>query len=118
MSTVPFGRAVAIADAITSRLRALSGIKHIDIAGPLRRGEDMVERVEVVVAAADPSIVDEVSKELGPPKATIERASSTVNLTIDRLPVTVHCPDQGSAGARLLHLTGNAAHLGQLRAMA
>ncbi len=89
--------------------------QRLELAGSLRRSLEVVDGVDLVACAADPAALSGAlqahpfaSRPLG--ETAIEAA--------DALPVTLHLATESAFAAALLHHTGNAAHLDQLRAHA
>lgn len=115
MSRIPFGRATRIADTVARSLRALPHVRQIDMAGALRRGEDLIESIEFVVSTVDPLTVREALNELADAKGVVDADDLRVHLIVSGMPVTIVCPKKETAGAQLLHLTGSAAHIDRLR---
>ncbi len=115
---IPLGRAVAMAEPVIARLRALPGIEWAAPAGSLRRGQETVGDVEVVAAAADPSDAIEELSQLPGVARTLHRSERRLYLLIDRVQLGMRFPEPATAGAALLHLTGSYPHLNALRAVA
>ncbi len=115
---VPLGRAVAVSEPLLARLRELPHVRWAEAAGALRRGEDLVGDVEVVVSsdcAAD--AVDAFVSTLEGARL-LHRSERRAYALADRLQVGVRVVDPENAGAALLQATGSQAHLDRLRAHA
>jgi DNA polymerase (family 10) len=118
-SRTPLHRAIAYADSIVTRLRALAGVTQATAAGSVRRRKETVGDVDLLVAAKDAKPVvraftqmPEVGAVLaqGPTKSSVRlRTGLQVDLRV--LP-----PD--SYGAALHYFTGNKAHNIAIRARA
>lgn len=115
---ITLGRAVAVAEPILDRLRALSGVHWARPAGSLRRGQETVGDIEIVVAAADPaSAIGELTR-IPDVVRFLHRSERRVYLLLERVQVGIRFPDPANAGAVLLHATGSAGHFRALRAHA
>lgn len=114
---IPLGRAMSLADPVLARLRA-AGAAWARPVGSLRRGLDLVGDIEIVAAMEDPAPAIESLLDLPDLARTLHRGPRRLYLVTDRVQIGVRCPPPASAGAALLHLTGSATHLDQLRALA
>jgi len=115
---IPLGRATAIAEPVLNRLQSLPGVKWAMPAGSLRRGQDTVGDIELVAAADDPAVAIEDLTHLPDAVRSLHRSARRLHLLIDRVPVAIRFPEAGNAGTVLLQLTGSAAHLAALGAIA
>ena len=87
-------------------------------AGALRRGEDLVDSIEIVVCTADAdAVVDALSDGPDAPQL-VDRTRGRVTVRTENADVAVHLPDADRAAATLLYLTGPMAHVDALRALA
>jgi DNA polymerase (family 10) len=115
---IPLGRAVAIAEATLHQLRTVSGVSWAETAGPLRRGQELVDDIQLFAAAPNPTTVLErleASAVLGPLR---QRTPQQITFAIDGVTVDIHVHATESAGAHLILLTGSAAHVERLRHLA
>jgi DNA polymerase (family 10) len=112
---VPLGRAVAVADPMLERLRAVPGVEWALPVGSLRRGQDMVGDVEIVAATSRPA--DAIAELLSVPEFSrvLHQTERRLYALTDRMQVGVRLPDPANAGAPLLYLTGTAAHFEALQ---
>ena len=62
---IPLGRALDIVDGIVSRIATVSGIDWTQPVGSLRRGDETVGDVDIVVSSTRPSSVAEAIDEIG-----------------------------------------------------
>ena len=115
---IPLGRATAIAEPVLNRLQSLPGVKWAVPVGSLRRGEDTVGDIELVASADDPAAAIDDLSHLPDAVRSLHRSERRLHLLIDRVPVAIRFPETGTAGTVLLQLTGSAAHLAALRAIA
>jgi DNA polymerase (family 10) len=115
---VPLGRAVAIAEPLLADLRALAGVRWALPTGSLRRGQDLVGDIELVVSMSHPE--EAIARLLQSPDVTrcLHLSPRRVYLLMERVQVGIRFPEPENAGASLLYLTGSAAHFDALRAHA
>jgi DNA polymerase (family 10) len=115
---VPLGRAIAVADPVLERLRAVPGVQWALPVGSLRRGQDMVGDVEIVAATSHPA--NAIAELLSVPEFSrvLHQTERRLYALTDRMQVGVRLPDPANAGAALLYLTGTAAHFEALQAYA
>jgi DNA polymerase (family 10) len=115
---ISLGRAVAVADPVLQALQADRSIRSTTLAGSVRRGLDMVDAIEVVAPATDPSSAFDSVQQMPDVSRTLHRSARRLYVLIDRVQVGIRCPAPESAGAALLHLTGSIAHFERLRQLA
>ncbi len=115
---IPLGRAMAIAEPFLTLARSQPGVTWAEPAGSLRRGQETVGDIELVVAVLEPdhlfaAILDqlEISRVL-------HRSARRLYVLTDGVQVGVRCPAPSYAGAVLVHMTGSQEHVGQLHARA
>jgi len=115
---VPLGRAVAVTEPMLERLRESPHVRWAEPAGSLRRGDDLVGNVELVVASDSPAeVIDEFVESLDVTR-WLHRSIDRAYVLIERLQVGVRVAHPDNAGAVLLQLTGAPAHLEALRSHA
>ena len=115
---IPLGRAIMIVDPIVEQLRAAPGIEWALPAGSLRRAQDTVGDLEIVVSATDPSAaIEDLSHdpEVG---RVLHRSERRIYLLFDRAQVGVRFPDRAHAGSVLWRLTGSVAHVAAIAKLA
>jgi len=95
--------ATAATDGVLAWARALPGVTRAEIAGALRRRAEVVERVDVLVAAADPAAAEAAARP-APPAAGV--------------PVVLRAVEPARFAAALLEATGSEAHVAKLRVVA
>lgn len=115
---IALGRAVAVAEPILDRLRALPGIRWARPAGSLRRGQETVGDIEIVAATADPAPAIEDLTRVADIVRFLHRSERRVYLLLERVQVGIRFPEPANAGAVLLHATGSVGHFRALRAHA
>jgi DNA polymerase (family 10) len=87
-------------------------------AGPLRRGQDLIDSIEVVASANNPTtVLDALAAWAGAARVRY-REAQRIDLVIDDTQVAVHSRPPGNAAALLLELTGSRTHLDRLRRLA
>jgi DNA polymerase (family 10) len=115
---IPLGRAVAIAEPTLHHVRTVPGVSWAETAGALRRGQELVDDIQLLAAAANPATVLErleASAVLGPYR---QRTPQHIAFVIDGVPVDIHVHTTKSSGAQLVLLTGSPAHVARLRQVA
>jgi DNA polymerase (family 10) len=115
---IPLGRAVAVTEPILERLRSSPSVEWAVPGGSLRRGQDTVGDIEIVVASSDPSAA--LARVLDDTDAgrCLHRSERRVYVRTDRVQVGVRVPDPTIAGAALLFMTGTHRHVQALRDVA
>ena len=114
---IPLGRAMSIAGPMLSALRQAPGVRSAVVVGSLRRGHDTIGDIELVAPAEDATAAFAGLAQL-PDTRVLHRSERRMYLLTDRVQVGIRCPHPDRAGAALLHLTGNAAHVDALRDLA
>ena len=115
---VPLGRAVAAVEPALAALRALPSVKWAEPAGSLRRGEDFIGDIEIVVSSERPAeAIDAFASGLEVTR-WLHRSDRRAYVLADRQQLGVRVINPTNAGAALLQATGSAAHLDALRAHA
>jgi DNA polymerase (family 10) len=115
MSRVPLGRAVAVAEPLLAHFRAASYVRWAEPAGSLRRGEDLVGDIEIVVASDSPAEVIDTLADTLEISRWLHRSVRRAYVLTDRLQVGVRIVSPDNAGSVLLQLTGSPEHLDALR---
>jgi DNA polymerase (family 10) len=115
---IPLGRAVAIVEPLVGYLNDIPDIEWTEPAGSLRRGQDTVGDIEIVAPIGNPATVVEDVLRLPDMARWLYRAPRRLYVVMDRVQVGIRFPPPETAGATLLHLTGTAAHVDALRALA
>lgn len=113
------GDALPLAEHLAEELRAMPLVDNAEPAGSIRRMEETVEDIVLVVASADPEAVIATVQEL-PAVAEVvgSDASGLGILTTSGPRVDVRIVEPGEYGSALQQLTGSAAHNAHLDAVA
>lgn len=113
---IPLGRAAAIAEPFLTGLRTTAGVYWVSPAGGLRRGAELIDRIEIVVCTDDPERVRRRVFEIA--GVTVTAVSDRVEFVRDGAAISVTCAPPEAAGATLLDLTGSTWHVDALHAYA
>jgi len=116
---LPLGEVLPVAKKIKERFEKLSSVKHVEIAGSLRREKETVGDIDILICSDKPEEVMSLFKQL-PQLDQIygaggTKASGRLSLGID---VDVRVVGERSFGAALQYFTGNQLHNVQLRQIA
>ena len=115
---IPLGRAIGIAEPILHHVRSIPGVQWAEPAGSLRRGEELIGDIELIVSTDRAGeAIDEFLRGQNVTR-TLHRSPRRLYVLIDRVQVGIRFPEPDNAGASLLYLTGSAAHFDALRAHA
>lgn len=119
----PLGVALPIAESLAAEVGAIAGLKRVEIAGSLRRGEETIGDVDILCEAADGEGVVGAFVALPGVRRVLAsgatKGSVTVALPDDReLQVDLRVVPRESFGAALQYFTGSKAHNVRLREMA
>jgi len=90
----------------------------VEPTGSLRRGQDLVDDLGLLVAAdSSTTVLDalETSAEIG---HVVRRETERIDVATDGVEAAIHCRTPRTAGALLLQLTGSQQHLDRLRHIA
>ena len=108
---IRIGRALHIATHFLERLNHLPGIQRIDYAGSLRRGQETIGDIDILVAAKDPEQISQAFRSdptvteilvAGPTKSSV-RTTEGVQVDLRLVPLEQY-------GAALLYFTGSKEH--------
>ena len=116
IARIPLGRALSIADPVLDRLR--KAVTSAEPVGSLRRGQDLVGDIEIVAPVEDAAPVFDFLLAMPDIATVLHRGPRRVYFLMDRVQIGVRCPAPADAGAVLLTLTGSAAHIDKLGALA
>ena len=114
---IPLGRAVSVAEMVLEPLRA-SGAAWAMPVGSLRRGQDMVGDIEILVPTDQPVAVIDALLSLPALSHVLHRSERRLYVLADRVQIGVRLAEPANAGADLLYLTGSRAHVEALQAHA
>ncbi|MCG3131341.1 MAG: DNA polymerase/3'-5' exonuclease PolX [Phycisphaerae bacterium] len=119
----PLGVALPIAESLAAQVAKIAGVKRVEIAGSLRRGEETIGDVDLLCEAPDGERVVGAFVALPGVRRVLAsgatKGSVTVGLPEDReLQVDLRVVPRESFGAALQYFTGSKAHNVRLREMA
>jgi DNA polymerase (family X) len=110
------GRAVAIAEPTLHHLRTSPSVFWAEPAGALRRGEELVEDIDLIVATADAAtVLDGLESSAD---RVVRREAERLTVVIEGARVGVQCRRPEAAGALLLMMTGSDEHVDELQRLA
>jgi len=115
---VPLGRAVATIEPVLTRLRGLPHVRWAEPGGSLRRGDDLVGDIEIVVSSDRARDAIEAFVAALEGSRLLHRSERRAYALAERLQIGLRVVEPDHAGAALLQATGPAAHLDALRAHA
>jgi DNA polymerase (family 10) len=113
------GDAYPVAERIVSTLKKNSAVQQINVAGSLRRGQETIGDIDIVVAADDPTPVMTAFTRY--PEVTRILAHGTTKSSVvigDRLQVDLRVVEPACFGAALQYFTGSKLHNIALRRIA
>ena len=108
---VPAADAIALAEELVTRMRAVPGVEEVAYAGSLRRMRETIGDVDVLVASTEPASVHEAFKALDVVERVLaagERKTSV--LTVRGIQADLRVVDPTSWGAALQYFTGSRDH--------
>lgn len=107
----PVGEALGVAQRLVDRLRQLPGVERVEAAGSLRRFQDTVGDLDIVVAAGDPErVMAAVTSHPSAAEVIATGPAKTSLLTHSGLQVDVRVVRPDQWGAALLYFTGSKTH--------
>ncbi|MFQ5415327.1 MAG: DNA polymerase/3'-5' exonuclease PolX [Phycisphaerae bacterium] len=120
---VPLGVALPIAEALAARVRALPGVRRVEIAGSLRRGRDTIGDVDLLCVAEDAPAAVSAFVAFDDVKRVIAsgRTKGSVTVALDdrrELQIDLRAVDDAAFGAAMQYFTGSKAHNVRLRELA
>jgi len=104
------GRAATLLEPLFARIRSLDAVDWVEPVGSLRRGQETIGDVELLVATTDGTQVLETVHETLEVARHLHRSRSRMYVLTDGAQAGVRCVTPDAAGAALLHLTGSRAH--------
>lgn len=101
-------------------LQDVPGVDRIDVAGSLRRGQETVADLDLLVSGGDTQQVQDRFAAFHRVRDITRRDESVISakLGLESMPVDVHTVSDGCHGATLLVLTGSKAHVSAVREQA
>jgi len=116
---VPLGVALPVARDIQAHLEVLPQVKEVELAGQLRRREEMVDKLELVVAGTEPKEVLAVLPGLAEVEEILARSEDSIRLRLKSGPVLeVLAAEPKCYWWTLWKATGSAEHVAQVLALA
>jgi len=115
---ISLGRAIALTDSIVARLASHQAVAWAVPIGSLRRGDDTVGDLEIVVSSYNPQAVIDDLSGLPDVGRILHRSERRLYLLLDRVQLGLRFPASDEAGSVLWRLTGSVAHVNALRLLA
>lgn len=115
----PVFEAMGVARRIIADLEASGRVEQIEYAGSLRRLEETIGDVDILVVSSEPDEV--IATFVGLPGVSSVMGSGSTKASVvvdDAIQVDLRVVDQGAFGAALLYFTGSKAHNIELRQIA
>lgn len=119
----PMGVAWAVADMMVEQVKALRGVKRVEVAGSLRRGVETIGDVDILCEAADGESVIEAFTEIGGVGSVLAKGKTKGSVLIDleagrQVQVDLRVVPAESFGAALQYFTGSKEHNIRVREIA
>jgi DNA polymerase (family 10) len=115
---IPIGRAFAAVEPVLERVLATAGVVWGMTAGSLRRGQELVGDVEVVVRSEDPAaVLETIARADGVDQVNLRDAARVI-VSVNRTQVSWRCPPMAASAPTLLRHTGSADHVAMLEQLA
>lgn len=115
---IPLGQAVATSDRLLDLLRARDDVEWALPVGSLRRGQETIGDVELVVRTSNARPVLDHVAGLDGVTHLRHRSAERIYIFVDRMQIGVRCPPPDIAGATLLYLTGSRSHVSAIQRVA
>ena len=113
------GRATAVSESILDIIRSHPGVAWAEHSGSLRRGQETVGDIEIVVSFdGAPTELFDAIVDGGLISRCLHRSARRLYVLIDSTQVGIRIAEPSVAGATLLYLTGSHAHIDELQARA
>jgi DNA polymerase (family 10) len=104
------GRASAVADSVLRLIRSHGSVEWAEPAGSLRRGQETVGDIELVVASSAPAAVFSAVIAGTDVSRSLHRSQNRLYILTDGAQVGIRCAELQIAGATLLQMTGSRGH--------
>ena len=119
----PIGVAEPIANLIAERVRGLPGVKQVEVAGSLRRGEETIGDVDILCEAAKGEDIIRSFTEFEDARRVLASGKTKGSITVDigrgkELQVDLRVVPEESFGAAMQYFTGSKEHNVRLREIA
>ena len=117
---IPLGRAMAMVEPLLEQARSLPDVAWAEPVGSLRRGQDIVGDVELLVStrASGGEPITEALTATQDVTRWLHKSPHRAYILVDRVQIGLRVVDAANAGAALLYLTGSSDHFNGLRARA
>jgi DNA polymerase (family 10) len=113
------GRALPLAQAMMTGLKAMPEVDQISEAGSLRRRRETIRDIDLLITSSDPERVMEAFTSLSPVEEVLARGSTKASVrTHEGIQVDLRVVEPDTYGAALAYFTGSKAHNIRLREMA
>lgn len=113
------GRMLPVAEEMTGKLRELSFVNKLSIAGSLRRWKDTIKDIDTLATSEDPGKVMEAFVHLPQVKEVLMKGQTKSSIiTREGIQVDLRVVSEDSFGAALAYFTGSKQHNIRLREMA
>ncbi|NMB45001.1 MAG: DNA polymerase/3'-5' exonuclease PolX [Firmicutes bacterium] len=116
---IPLGVALPVARSIQSHLEVLPSVKQVKLAGGVRRRQESVDQLEMVIASPEPLVVLEALSEFAEVREVLETKGSKGSFKLKsgpRLEVLVVAPE--NFWWSLWKATGSPEHIAHMQALA
>jgi len=115
----PLGRVLPVAEEMIGKLREISFVNKLSIAGSLRRWKDTIKDIDALAASEDPGKVMEVFVHLPQVKEVLMKGQTKSSIiTREGIQMDLRVVSEDSFGAALAYFTGSKQHNIRLREMA
>lgn len=112
----PISVALPLAERIVARLREVGGVSHASYCGSLRRFCELVGDIDIVVVAAEPTVVMDAVAALSMVDRTLARGPTKTSVVTKRgTQIDVRVVASHQLGAAQLYFTGSKSHNIKLR---
>ncbi len=120
---IAMGIARSVAVAVADRVKAIRGVKRVEIAGSLRRGAETIGDVDILCQASNGPAVVKAFIDAVQPKRVLAAGDTKGSLTVElpdrrELQIDLRVVPAESFGAALQYFTGSKDHNVRLREMA
>jgi DNA polymerase (family 10) len=120
---IPLGIALPIAEELAEHVRALNGVKRVEIAGSLRRGAETIGDVDILCDATDGKRIIQRFVSFDGVKRILAEGATKGSVTVElergqELQIDLRVVPTGSYGAALQYFTGSKDHNVRLREVA
>jgi DNA polymerase (family 10) len=116
LERTPISVALPLANRIVERMREVSGVTHASVCGSLRRFNETIGDIDVVVAASDAAAVMEALCSMPVVERVLGRGESKTSVVTHRgTQIDLRVVAESQLGAAMLYFTGSKGHNIKLR---